>query len=99
MTYRARRWALPTFTHHLRTLLEHDLRVCREQSDQLLAIDGGHGWPLERALTHEVGLALANGPGEPGIIRGHRAIGLLPHDDVALFGAEYVHGFGALRCD
>ena len=54
---------------------------------------------MQRALSHEVVLGLADRPTEPDVIRRNRAVGFLADDDVALLGAQHVHGFGAVRGD
>ena len=53
----------------------------------------------ERALADEVGLGLADRPGEAGVVRGQRAVGVLADDDVALLGAQHVHRLGAVGAD
>jgi len=58
-----------------------------------------HGLALERALADEVTLGLHHNPAEVGIIRCHRAIGVLADDDVALFRAQHVHCLGAIRAN
>ena len=80
----------------LRALLQHDLRVGGQQADELLAV-----WVLEvgaqqRALADEVGLGLADGPAEAGLVRRQRAVRVLADDDVALLRAQHVHGLGAV---
>src|SRR5262249_52346662 len=75
------------------------LRVRSEQSDELLAICCSHRRPLQRTLSYEVWLGLANRPTESSIIRCYGAISLLTYDDVALLGAQHVHGLGTVGCD
>ena len=58
-----------------------------------------HVRPGERALADEIGLGLADRPGEADIVRRHRAVGLLADDDVALLGAQHVHRLGAVGRD
>ena len=51
----------------------------------------------QRALADEVRLVLADRPAQARIIGRDRAVGILADDDVALLGAQHVHGFGAVR--
>ena len=75
---------------------EHDRRVVGEQADELLAALRHHVGAGERALADEVGLGLADRPGEAGVVRRQRAVGVLADDDVALLGAQDVHRLGAV---
>src|SRR5690242_19581132 len=68
----------------------------REKPDELTAPGRGKIGFCQGALTDKVALVLAECPGETNVIRGYGAIRILPYDDVALFGAEHVHGLGAI---
>ena len=82
----------------LGTFFEHHLRVVGQQADQLFAV-----WP-RRVGARQGSLAQAIlGLGHHGtqaqIDGRHRAIGILADDDVTFFGAQHVHGFGAVGRD
>src|SRR3989442_246844 len=51
-----------------------------------------------RALANE-SLFLRDDPAHPQVLRRDGAVGLLAADDVALLGAEHMHGFGAIGRD
>ena len=83
----------------LGAFLQHDLRVVGQEADELLAALRDHVGAGERALADEVGLGLADRPGEAGVVGGQRAVGVLADDDVALLGAHHVHRLGAVGHD
>src|SRR6188472_1032570 len=80
----------------LRPLLQQRRAIMREKPDELTAPGRGKIGFCQGALTDKVALVLAECPGETNVIRGYGAIRILPYDDVALFGAEHVHGLGAI---
>src|SRR5689334_20344964 len=71
MSDRTGRWLLSLRLHHLRSLVEDDIRVRREQPNQLLAVGRGHGWPLQRTLADKVWFGLADSPTQAGVVRRH----------------------------
>ena len=90
------RWCLSRGIDNLRAFLEHHARVASQQAHQLLAVGRVHGGPGEGAFADEVGLRLADRPGEAYIVRRDRAVGVLADDDEAFLGAQHVHGLGAV---
>src|ERR1700675_2256074 len=85
---------LTALCRDLRSLLEHDACLFGAETNQLFARGGLHGCALQRALADEVRFVLADGPGEPGVVGRHGAVGILSNNDVALFRAQHMHGFG-----
>ena len=83
----------------LRTFRQQHRRVLRQQADELLAVRPVVFGTRERTLAQEVRLLLGNRPGHTEILRCHGRVGFLADDRVALFRAQDVHGFGAVRRD
>src|SRR5690606_10310857 len=80
----------------LSPLLQHHLRIAGLQAHELLAARRLQIGPLQPANADEVGLVLADRPGQAAVVRRHRAVGLLADDDVTLFGAQHMHRLGAV---
>src|SRR5690606_12899301 len=72
-------------------------RPVRHQTDQLLAAIPHEIGTLQAADTDEIRLLLRDGPAIAGIVRRDRAIGVLPDDEIALLGAQNMHGLGAVE--
>src|SRR5699024_4623146 len=83
----------------LRAFGQHSLGIGRAQADELAPILAHDVRALERALADEVFLLLADGPVHAHVHRRHGAVGVLAGDDKALFGAQDMHGFSAIRRD
>src|SRR5688572_4257858 len=91
--------ALARVADELGAFVEHESRVLREEADELLAVCRAQIRSRERALADEVALGRADHRLESEVVRGHRAVGLLAHDDEAALGAQHVHGFGSVRSE
>src|SRR4051794_18237893 len=89
----------PALLGDLRALLEHGVWIGGEQADQLLAVGPDHIGAAERALADKILLGGADHAGKPEIVEGHRAVGLLPDDEVAFLGTQHMHGLGAVWCN
>ena len=68
------------------------------QADELFAAGARRIGAPERAPAQEV-LLRTDDPVHAEVGGGHRAVGFLADDDVALLGAQHVHGLGAERRD
>ena len=54
---------------------------------------------ISERLPTKSGLVLPTAQPRPAIVGRHRAVGVLADDDVALLGAQHVHGLGAVGGD
>ena len=72
--------------------------VVGEQADELLAVGANGIGAAEGALAEEV-LAAGEQAAEADVVGRDRTVGFLADDDEALFGAEDVHGLGAVGGD
>src|SRR4029079_9628811 len=80
----------------LRPLLQDRYAIAREKSDELAPPGRGKIGFSQGALADKIALVLADGPGKARVVGCDRAVRVLPDNDVALFGAEHVHGLGAI---
>ena len=96
MTDELHRWRLTRHIDDLRAFLEHHARIAGQEAHELLAVGRVHGGAGEGAFADEVGLRLADRPGEADIVRRDRAVGVLADDDEAFLGAQHMHGLGAV---
>src|SRR4051794_14694792 len=83
----------------LGALLQHLGRVLGQQAHELLAVGPLQVGAGHAALADEVGLLLGDDPAHAEVERGHGAVRVLADDDVALLGAQHVHGLGAIGRD
>src|SRR2546426_4310638 len=94
VTDHLRRNGTVAFQNQLSTFRQKLVPVNGKQANEILPIRPGRIAPPVRALSDE-GLLLRDDPAHPQVLRRDRPVRLLAADDVALLGAEHVHGFGA----
>src|SRR3546814_10847260 len=85
-SYVAGRDARPRWADDLRAFFQQDFRIPRPEAHKLFAARLGHRGSRQRSFAHKIRFRLADRPCETGVVRCHRAISLLPNDDITLLG-------------
>ena len=73
----------------MRTFGKHERRIFGQQADELLPLPAlSRIRARQRTLAEEVTRRLRDQSAHAEVVRGHRAVGILPDDDVTLLGTQ-----------